>query len=244
MTTADVLDHSGYRKLTSNERDPEEPHTQRSSMSHIQRSSAPHTQRSSVSFAPSQRVYDTFSVPADGAGLGGGAVGAGLAGGAAGLGERGGGEGGGGGGAGAAGLGGGGAVLLAAGATGLVAARGASRGAQTQSTGYASTNSTAFGIRLEGCRIKSCVPGTPAYITFQEGDEIVEVDGHAVDAETCGEALIGADIPGSLAIIGYIDYRRVAGDQGVGGSGAAGTQEVKRVPLRRLLKDHVMRLSA
>ena len=148
--------------------------------------------------------------------------------------------------------------MLGAGAAGLVVARGAPRGGEKQPPSYAgltekqayasmkstnSTNSTAFGIRLEGCRVESCVPGTPAYITFHAGDEIVEVDGHSVDDATCGEALIGSDIPGSLVVIGYIDNRRAAGVQDEGGRGVTANRQVQRVQLRRLLKEHVMRLS-
>jgi hypothetical protein len=36
----------------------------------------------------------------------------------------------------------------------------------------------------------------PAAKVLRKGDEIVEVDGVPVTATTCGEALIGCDVPG------------------------------------------------
>jgi len=66
---------------------------------------------------------------------------------------------------------------------------------------------TAFGIVLKGCLVESLVPGVPASKILQPGDEIVEVDRVRVNPKTCGQALIGCDVPGSFANIAYIPFK-------------------------------------
>jgi chromosome segregation ATPase len=86
------------------------------------------------------------------------------------------------------------------------------------------------------------VPGTPAYKKFHPGDEIIEVDGYGVDALNCSDALIGSDIPGSLATISYIPYRKHRDvlldlQDRVVGSPCPRRHMQQQVQLRRLPKD-------
>ena len=106
---------------------------------------------------------------------------------------------------------------------------------------------TAVGIRLNGCSVESCVPGTPASTMFHAGDEIVEVDGRPVDAYTCGKALIGCDVPGTLVTIGYIDSRTppsLAGVRGQDKRGDAGARHVQEAQLRRIRMEDVLRVGS
>ena len=106
---------------------------------------------------------------------------------------------------------------------------------------------TAVGIRLNGCSVESCVPGTLASTMFHAGDEIVEVDGRPVDAYTCGKALIGCDVPGTLVTIGYIDYRTppsLAGVRGQDKRGDAGARHVQEARLRRIRMEDVLRVGS
>jgi hypothetical protein len=106
---------------------------------------------------------------------------------------------------------------------------------------------TALGIRLNGCSVESCVPGTLAATMFHAGDEIVEVDGRPVDANTCGKALTGSDVPGTLVTIGYIDYRTppsLAGVRGQDKRGDAGARHVQEAQLRRIRKEDVLRVGS
>ena len=94
---------------------------------------------------------------------------------------------------------------------------------------------------LKGCVVESCVPGTPASKTFYPGDEIIEVDGYGVDALNCSDALIGSDIPGSMATISYVPYRKHRDvlldlqDRIVGSPSPY--VHIQQVQLRRLPKD-------
>ena len=146
---------------------------------------------------------------------------------------------------GAGGAGGFGAVRERGGAAAFGDAPGGGGGGGATEFGGAAR--TAVGIRLNRCFVESCIPGTPASTMFHAGDEIVEVDGRPVDANTCGKALIGCDVPGTLVTIGYIDYRSPplpAGVRGQDKCGDAGARHVHEAQLRRMRMEDVMRVGS
>lgn len=59
------------------------------------------------------------------------------------------------------------------------------------------------GLLLQGCTVDQLVVGGPAYNSgeLDKGDEIVRVDGVAVDTDTLLKTLIGADAPGSTVTL-------------------------------------------
>lgn len=60
-----------------------------------------------------------------------------------------------------------------------------------------------MGLLLNGRTINNLVEGGPAYKSKQlvKGDVILRVDGHDVTLESCPDALVGNDVPGSFVTV-------------------------------------------